>query len=323
MSESTMPSVKEFSNFPNFKREFNMPKSTMPSIKEFSNFSNFKRELNMTESTMLSIKEFSSFTGVSQSTLRYYDEIGVFPAATRGDNNYRYYVPFQIIMLNYINVLVDLGVPLSVIKDMNTDRSPESVMDLLSLQEIKLDRRLYELRTAYSIIHTYRKNVQDGIRAQDGLVRVEEMAETHYVLGHLNEFENHNDTFYNEFVRFCKAADKRRINLRFPVGGYHDSIDNFLKLPGKPNRWFSLDPIGNSSWSEGKYLVGYTRGYYGEFGDIAQKMLLYADEHGLDFKGPVYVVYLLDEISQTDPGNYLSRASVSVAPKKIIRRRKN
>jgi len=273
----------------------------------------------MDESTMLSIKEFSDFTGESPSTLRYYDEIGILPAASRGENNYRYYVPFQIIKLNYINVLIDLGIPLSVIKTMNTNRTPESVLELLSQQEVKLDRRLYEIRTAYSIIHTYRKNVQDGIMAHDGLIREEEMTETHYVLGHINDFEKHHDTFYEEFIRFCKAADKRRINLRYPVGAYHDSMDAFMNEPGRPNRWFSLDPFGNSTSPNGKYLVGYKRGYYGEFGDIAQKMFSYAQEHELEFRGPVYIVYLLDEISEVDPSNYLSRIAISVAPKKPVR----
>ncbi|MCL2517673.1 MAG: MerR family DNA-binding transcriptional regulator [Oscillospiraceae bacterium] len=277
----------------------------------------------MDESALLSIKKFSEFTGVSQSTLRYYDEIGLLPAASRGENNYRYYTPFQIIKLNYINVLVDLGVPLSKIKDMNIDRSPEAMIDLLSQQEVKLDRQLYELRTAYSIIHTYRMNIQKGLMAHNGLIRVEELDETHYVLGHLNDYDfiNH-PTFYEEFIRFCMAAHKRRINLRYPVGGYHDDMSIFLTKPNRPDRYFSLDPLGNNIRPAGKYLVGYHQGYYGEFGDLPQKMAEYAGENNLVFRGPVFVVFLLDEITIVEPEQYMSSISVAVTPKKQSRTRK-
>lgn len=277
----------------------------------------------MNEETLFSIKEFSDFTGVNQSTLRYYDEIGLLPAASRGENNYRYYVPFQIIKLNYINVLIDLGVPLSAIKDMDLNRTPENVIKLLNQQEDKLNYKLNELRTAYSIIHTYRKNILQGVAAHDGLIRVEEMPDIHFVLGHPNNFDFKNHiTFYQEFIRFCRAADEQRINLRYPVGGYHNNITSFFEYPNRPDRYYSLDPLGNKIRPQGSYLVGYKKGYYGEFGDIPQKMGEYVEEHDFVCKGPVYVLYLLDEISITEPDQYLSRISVAVSPKNKIKRLK-
>ena len=270
----------------------------------------------MNEKTLLSIKEFSDFTGINQSTLRYYDEIGLLPPASRGENNYRYYAPVQIIKLNYINVLVELGVPLSVIKDMNINRTPQDVIELISCQEEKLDKRLHDLHAAYSIIHTYRKNIQTGLRVHNGLIRIEEHEETRIVLGHINNFEKNNDSFYPEFIRFCMAAERRRINLRYPVGAYHDDINSFIKTPGRPNRWFSLDPVGNTIRPAGSYLTGYQRGYYGEFGDMPQKLIDYAKENTLILKGPVYVVYLLDEISIIEHDQYLASISINVSPKK-------
>ena len=275
----------------------------------------------MKESTLLSIKEFSDFTGVSQSTLRYYDEIGLLPPAVRGDNNYRYYVPFQIIKLNYISVFVNLGVPLSTIKEMDADRTPESVIGLLGRQEGKINYQLYELQTAYSIIHTFRENIQAGLSVRDGEMGIEELDESHYVLGRTNNFIE-GDTFYEEFVRFCQTAEEYRINLRFPIGGHHDDIDSFMRVPNRPDRFFSQDPLGNRVRPGGKYLVGYRQDYYGEFGDLPERMAGYAEEHNLVFKGPVHVIYLFDEVSMTEPGQYLSRISVNVSKKKEPRTRK-
>ena len=269
----------------------------------------------MNESTLLSIKEFSSFTKVNQSTLRYYDDIGLLPAAERGENNYRYYTPFQLITLNFINVLIDLGIPLSTIKELNEHRTPEHLITLLSRQEIQLDYQLHELRTAYSIIHTYRDNIQDGLLANENEISVQDFGEARLILGPQNDFTGH-DTFYETFIRFCNAADDYRINLRYPVGGYHDEMKSFLKTPGEPTKFFSFDPNGNTVRKPGKYLVAFARGYYGQFGALAEKMADYAKEHDLAFNGPVYSIYLLDEVSTINPDQYLSRVSVAVSPKK-------
>ncbi|MDR0197281.1 MAG: MerR family DNA-binding transcriptional regulator [Oscillospiraceae bacterium] len=270
----------------------------------------------MNESTLLSIKEFSKFTGVAQSTLRYYDEIGLLPPFRRGENNYRYYVPVQIITLKFINVLTELGVPLSTVKDMSLRRTPEKVMDLLNRQEAKLNRRLDELRTAFSIIHTLRGNIRDGLSADglldgDLLVKTQELEETRYILGPETPagFKTA-PAFYEEFVNFCNSAEENRINIRYPIGGYYKDFGSLLKSPGRPDRFISYDPLGNSTNPAGKYLVGYNRGYYGEFGDLPQKMSDYATERGLELKGPVCVVYLLDEISTENPERFLMRTTV-------------
>ena len=259
----------------------------------------------MNESTLMTIKEFSQFTRVQQSTLRYYDEIGLLPPASRGRNNYRYYSSVQIIKLNYITVMVNLGVPLSVIKEMDIHRTPEGILRLLSRQEFILDKQLYKLRAAYSVIHTYIDNIQHGLLAKDGVIRVEELDEANYVLGGVNDFRG-KDSFYESFIRFCNEAEEYRIDLNYPVGGYHEDMNTFLKAPGNPDRFFSQDPLGNKIRPKGNYLVGYKQDYYGNFGDIPERMRLYSEEYKLTFKGPVLTLYLLDEISITEHDQYLS-----------------
>ena len=273
----------------------------------------------MNESTYLSIKKFSQFTGVRQSTLRYYDEIGLLPPAGRGENNYRYYVPFQIITLGFINVLVDIGVPLSTIKKMTKERTPENVIELLSRQESRLDYRLNSLRTAYSIVHTYRDNIQEALQPRKSDIVLEELDETRLILGPETDFDD-SESFYETFMDFCNSAPNYGINPRYPIGAFHENMDVFIGAPGQPQRFFSLDPLGNYIQKKGQYLCGYNRGYYGQFGDTADKMAAYAADKGLTFSGPVFVVYLLDEISVVEPDQYLSKIMAGVSHKKTERR---
>ncbi|MCL1809305.1 MAG: MerR family DNA-binding transcriptional regulator [Clostridiales bacterium] len=268
----------------------------------------------MNETSLFSIKEFSEFTGVSQSTLRYYDEISLLPPAARGDNYYRYYEPFQIILLNFINVLIDLGIPLTTIKEMSNDRTPKSIIELLSRQETKLDSSIHELWTAYTIIHTFRNNIQEGLLADVDEISVQYLDEARLVLGPETDFQG-KDSFYEEFIRFCNAANEHRINMRYPIGGYHRDIKAFFAAPNKPDKFYSQDPVGNTVRKRGSYLVAYKRGYYGVFGDMPQRVDSYAKEHGLVFNGPVYIGYLLDEISMVDPSQYVSKFMASVSHK--------
>lgn len=260
----------------------------------------------MKHSSLLSIKTFSEFTGVNQSTLRYYDKIGLLSPAERGENNYRYYTPFQSVTLSFINVLSSLGIPLSTIKEMAEHRSPEHILDLLAQQEYSLDKQLNELNTAYSIVHIFRSNIQSGLQARENDISVQRLEETKIIFGQTNEFDQ-DRTYYDAFMKFCRSAHRYGIDLRYPIGGYHFNMDEFLERPGQPNKFFSFDPTGNSVTKAGDYLVGYYRDFYGEFGDFPEKMRDYAQAHSLTLGGPVYTVYLLDSVSVQDPKQYLSQ----------------
>lgn len=66
---------------------------------------------------MLKIGDFSRIAGVSVRLLRYYEELGLFdPAYTDSVSGYRYYESAQIINLNKIIALKDLGLTLQEIK---------------------------------------------------------------------------------------------------------------------------------------------------------------------------------------------------------------
>ena len=260
----------------------------------------------------LSVNEFSKMSGIAASTLRYWDEIGLFSPAKRDpENNYRYYVPFQIIAVNFITVLSSLNVPLKEISKMEGIRNPENIIDLIEEQENLLDLEMSRLRESYSIIHTRRRLIKSGMKAHVDEIEVVRYPDTAIILGPHNNFKE-DEAFYEPFMRFCNAADDMRINLNYPIGGYHEKVDTWRKMPGRPDNFFSIDPTGNSVRAAGKYLVGHTRGYYGEFGDMPERMLEYAEKHSLTLKGPVYVVFLHDEICVKDPEQYLSRISIAI-----------
>ncbi|MDR0459147.1 MAG: MerR family transcriptional regulator [Coriobacteriales bacterium] len=261
----------------------------------------------------ISIKEFSELSGIETTTLRYWDDIGLFSPIQRDPrNNYRCYSPQQVIAANFITVMSSLDVPLKAIARAENDRDPESIIKLIENQEKALDREMIRLHECYSIIHTRRELINQGLKVDETEISEVWLEAREIILGPPCEYQE-DHAFYAPFIQFCQQSKDLRINPSMPIGGYHESFENFMQAPGQPERFFSLDPAGNNRWNAGKYLVGFTRGYYGEFSDLPARIQAYVKENALSCSGPVYSMYLLDEISYKDPNQYLAQISVAVS----------
>jgi DNA-binding transcriptional MerR regulator len=276
----------------------------------------------------LSIGEFARIVGISRDSLRVYDNKGIFSPAMRGnglENDYRYYAPMQITTFKMIRVLAKIGVPHRTIREMATSRTPDKLIKLLRKQKEELAGEIRFLREAHSVIAMFLDFITEGMLADESEIFVREGSERRIVLGEPNEYGD-GDGFYGAFARFCTTRHTPELNLSYPIGGYFDSMDRCLDAPSRPARFFSHDPSGKETISGGLYLTGYTRGYYGRTNDLPKRMAAYAERNGLTFNGPVYNTYLLDELSMTDPEQYLLQVSASVSearrdPMAHIRRR--
>ena len=264
----------------------------------------------MKDQDLLSIRKFSELTGIKQSKLRHYDEVGLFHPIMRGENGYRYYSAPQTIAVNLINVMHSVNIPIKVIGKIKKNRSPESVLGLLQEQELELNKELFRLQQAYAIIHTYCRLIQDGLHADEEIISSRRMAAMPIELGPVNDFSS--GYLYDSFFNFINLMVDRKIDPAYPAGGFYEDINAFITAPGRPDRYFSVVPTGRDIKEAGEYLVGYTRGYYGNLGDLSQRMQSYAKDYGYAFTGPVYEIYLHDEIAVEDRNQYLIQVSAPV-----------
>jgi len=262
---------------------------------------------------LYSIREFAQLSGVDASTLRYWDEIGIFsPIKRNPENNYRYYSLAQLLALNFVTTLSDLGIPLKTIAELRASRDSEALLKVLEKREKELDLELRTLRLRSSIIHARQELIRYGLKVDDNDISVQFRDDKAMILWPRNEY-NEGDTFIEPLAAFVNRAGEHYINLSFPVGGYWDCMDSFLKEPSRPDHFFSIDPVGTHIRKEGKYLVGFARGYYAEMGDLPRRMTSYIKENSLTVKGPVYTMYLNEEISTGDPSQYLAQTIVAVS----------
>jgi DNA-binding transcriptional MerR regulator len=263
---------------------------------------------------LLTISDFAKIVDISPSTLRYYDTIGLFSPAVSGaesGNSYRYYSPMQITTVKMVRVLTELGVPLKIILEVVKERTPAKILRLLDDQSSRLYARLCHLQESHSVLRVYTGLLRDGITAEENELSVIHMAEMPITLGPPCEFGD-DPNFYREFVRFCSQTHTPPLNMCYPIGGVFNSMDVFLNAPSQPSHFFSTDPVGTDRKKEGLYLVGYTRGYYGQTNDLPERLADHAKEHALVFDGPVYNLYLFDEVSVDNPEKYLLQAAAAI-----------
>lgn len=264
----------------------------------------------------LSIQEFSKLSGIEASTLRYWDEIGIFTPHLRNDeNNYRYYSTEQLLALNFVTTLSDLEFPLKTIAVLRMERNPDKLLDLLEKQERLMDMEMRNLRNRYSIIHARRELINMGSKAKESEISVERLDNMDMILWPPNSYSE-DDTFVQPLANYVPQINDLHINLSFPVGGYYNDLDSFRRAPAKPDRFISLDPRGMHTRKAGNYLIGYSRGYYGELGDLPERMAAYAKENSVPLTGPLYLMYLYEEFSTQDDSQYLAQASVAVSTRR-------
>jgi hypothetical protein len=210
-----------------------------------------------------------------------------------------------------IRVLTELGVPLKTILNMMKERTPAKTLKLLSEQSSKLYANLCRLQEALSVLRVFVGMLRDGIKADESELSVTHMSEIPITLGIPCEFEE-GQSFYSEFARFSSQRYIPPLNMSYPIGGFFDSMETFLETPSCPTRFFSANPNGHAKKNEGLYLIGYTRGYYGQTNDLPEMMSDYAKKHKLVFDGPVYNLYLFDELSVNDPEKYLLQVCAQI-----------
>ena len=289
---------------------------------------------------LLSISEFSKFSGITISTLRQWDELGLFPPLKHDvETNYRYYAPEQIINAKFIVLMRSLGVPLKTIGEIHNSRNAEKVIRLLEKQRRVLDQEMHRLRECYSIIDTRLELLYNGMHleegfhaidghkvdkkgAKEGSTWIDERSvgilyhdEQVYIRGPECEWAE-GKTSHDLFAEFCINAESLRINLNYSVGSYHESMTDFMKDPIKHKHFISLDPVGNFRRPAGKYLTAFCRGGEKGLRDVASRMEAYAKEHELRTQGGVYRIYLHDELCVDKGSDFLIQISVAVTDKR-------
>ncbi|GHU86964.1 MerR family transcriptional regulator [Clostridia bacterium] len=264
---------------------------------------------------MLSISELARFARVSRTALIYYDAMKLISPAARGENDYRYYSERHVAVVNVISTLKETGMPLKEIAKVIKNRTPESVMTLFSEQERLIDLNIAKLTRAKTLMSELKHNIEEGMAADESKIELKTVAAQPVFLGPRNDYSGGKtlDDALLAFYLWCEQTNGD-MDLNYPAWGMF-SEERIRRRDWKwPDRFYFKRPDAPDAKLAGTYVVGYTRGDYGRTEALYERLTAYIAANNLEICGPAYEEYPLNEISVTNPDDYLIRVSITVRP---------
>ncbi|MFS0749875.1 MerR family transcriptional regulator [Oceanobacillus sp. 1P07AA] len=109
------------------------------------------------------VNDISNISGLTRRTIQYYDNEGVLKPAGRDENNRRFYTVKELRILEQITFYRNLGFSLKQIKEeINYNDQEESLLDVLSKQEIYLYSQLEETQGKIDAVTTSKRLIEMG-----------------------------------------------------------------------------------------------------------------------------------------------------------------
>ena len=265
---------------------------------------------------IFSVGAFAKYTRTTKDTLLHYDRIGLLSPAIRGDNSYRYYAPNQLALVNVIRTLQQVGLSLQEIKELMDDRNPENFDVTFEQQMKKIDEKIIELCDAKHLLRKLHSNIKVGLGVDEEAISVEFLKKEKMIMGGINDYSNEQDDFDALNVFYRKVHEKYpKLNLNYPVWGAF-SKERIRNRDWKyPDRFYFYHPKGDEYRPESLYVIGYTRGGYGNCGELYERLMDFIDENEYEISGDSFEEYVLNEISVVNDQNYLIRIMIAVTKK--------
>lgn len=271
----------------------------------------------MNSNNLLSISEFSKLCGLPRQTLIYYDRIGLFSPICVKENKYRMYAHNQIERISSIIILSDLGIPLKKIKEITSDVSPQKVTEILHYQLNVITEKIEKLDLLKGMLNVRIDQIAEGESRKPQLpcFCVTDLPKPlpFFVGRQINCL--HDDVTDEIILDFFKTVEKENLPVIFAMGYLKDWSDAASGNHALIRRMgFRLEKaIGaNHLMPAGKYAVGYFKGEYGKTAAAYQSLKNYIAENRLNAYGTVYEEYLIDELAEKSPADFVFKLSVRI-----------
>ena len=271
----------------------------------------------MSRGGTFSVSEFAEFSRTTRDTLLYYDKIGLLKPEIRCENNYRYYSSNQLSIINLIRTCQTLGMTLEEIKKIKESRSPEGFVEILDEYLLQIDEKIEGWMRAKKLLITLQNIIRSAAVVNEDDILVQYMKQEPIVLGEQNDY-SHGRNDYDALFSFYKhcSAEFPEMDLNYPVWGMF-SIDRIKRGDWIwPDRYYLFNPEGKDIKPASLYAIGYTRGGYGQSGQVYGRILEYIDANGFEITGSAYEEYILNEVTVVDEDNYLMRVMIEVEERK-------
>ncbi len=126
--------------------------------------------------------EFADICGVKKQTLFHYDDIDLLKPECKNENGYRFYSVQQAEIFSTIDMLKEIGMSLTEIKDFFQFKTSKSAIELLTEKEKLVEMKILKMKYTQQLIQNQKRQIEEGMRSDFDRFTIEEMGAEQLVL---------------------------------------------------------------------------------------------------------------------------------------------
>lgn len=268
------------------------------------------------------IGEMAKMHNIAESTLRYYDEKGIFhPSIVDPQTNYRYYTIDQFSLLDTIKFLRQLNIPLKEIKKYIDERNPTYALNLLEKQQELMLKKQREIEYALAKMEHRIHLIKEATKAKAEQMVMKEIPQRkitaiavapnttddmfeYYIHSLQKNMRQMDDSLFSGDIGVT-VAKKGLMQNEFQA---YSSV--FILLDYMPFQVHSSDEI-----KEGIFACVYHNGPYEETDETYKKLMKYIDQEGYEVDGDAIEIALIDWSVTENPEEQVTEIQIPVVKK--------
>ncbi|HFJ9456627.1 MerR family transcriptional regulator [Bacillus cereus] len=268
------------------------------------------------------IGEMAKMHNIAESTLRYYDEKGIFhPSIVDPQTNYRYYTIDQFSLLDTIKFLRQLNIPLKEIKKYIDERNPAYALNLLEKQQEMMLKKQREIEYALAKMEHRIHLIKEATKAKAEQMVIKEIPQRkitaiavapnttddmfeYYIHSLQKNMRQMDDSLFSGDIGVT-VAKKGLMQNEFQA---YSSV--FILLDYMPFEVQSSDEI-----KEGMFACVYHHGPYEETDETYKKLMKYIDQEGYEISGDAIEIALIDWSVTEDPEEQVTEIQIPIMKK--------
>ncbi|MDP7991199.1 MerR family transcriptional regulator [Bacillus sp. MHSD_36] len=268
------------------------------------------------------IGEMAKMHNIAESTLRYYDEKGIFhPSIVDPQTNYRYYTIDQFSLLDTIKFLRQLNIPLKEIKKYIDERNPAYALNLLEKQQEMMLKKQREIEYALAKLEHRIHLIKEATKAKAEQMVIKEIPQRkitaiavapnttddmfeYYIHSLQKNMRQMDDSLFSGDIGVT-VAKKGLMQNEFQA---YSSV--FILLDYMPFEVQSSDEI-----KEGMFACIYHHGPYEETDETYKKLMKYIDQEGCEISGDAIEIALIDWSVTENPEEQVTEIQIPIMKK--------
>ncbi|HCS74378.1 MAG TPA: MerR family transcriptional regulator [Clostridiales bacterium] len=272
---------------------------------------------------MLKIGDFSTLSKISIFMLRHYDEIGLLiPAHIDNFTGYRYYSEEQLTVANRIQALKNMGLGLSVIKDILSEyEDEESLKRYLMLQATQKQEEITTMQKQLSLLQTTIKGLDKSSPLSRFNIAVKELPKRNVIsYRSMIAAYDHEGILWKNLSEEISAQSVQLATPCYSIAIFHSEgfVDQGIDVEVQRavvGKYRDTDAVRFKEVDSITVATLTYKGGYIQLSEANEAVANWILENGYELNGPIFNIYHVSPETESDPDNLVTEVCFPIKSK--------